>query len=807
MTPAVPPGTSEAAAALRPLGDARASVALDVWGTVQGVGFRPHVHRLASSLGLRGFVRNRGAYVEIAAEGAAPALATFIGRLAAEAPPAARVEGLACRVGPPAGLGAFAIAASDADTDRPAMAIPPDLGLCADCRRDMAEPGGRYEGYPFTSCTQCGPRYTIARRLPFDRATTAMDAFPMCPDCRAEYDAPASRRFHAQATACARCGPRLLWLAPDGRPGPEGEEALARAHAALRAGAIVAVMGVGGVHLAVNALDDEAVRRLRERKRRPARPLAVLMDEGEVEHRCVLAEEEWALLRSSARPIVLLRRRPGSPLAPSVAPGMARLGVMLPYTGVHVRLLAEPTLRALVMTSGNMSGDPLAYTREGALSDLGPLVDGLLVHDREILRPTDDSVVRLDDRRPVVLRRARGYVPEPIPLTGADPGLTALAVGGDLKNAFALLRDARIWLAPHVGDLENARTLDLFERQVAWQSDLLGVRPDVVVHDMHPGYASVAYALRRPEPHLAVQHHHAHMAACLLEHGVERPALGVILDGTGFGEDGTIWGGEFLLGDRAQVRRVGHLRTLRLVGGDEATREPWRLALGYLWEAGLWARAGEWARARLDVAPARADMLRRVLESRFPGHRSTSAGRLFDAAGALVTGQATATFEAELPMRLEALVEPAIEGAYPLSLAQGMDGLSVDFAPALEALVRDLRAGEAQAATATRFHRGFARAMAAAAIALTRRFGVTDVALGGGVWQNEWLLRWFLAETAEAPFAVHVPRRLPPGDGGLAVGQLAVLAARAAAGAQSSAATASAYASSLAASAGESVSR
>jgi len=751
------------------------AIAVQVTGTVQGVGFRPFVYRLATAHGLGGSVRNEGTCVRIELEGAARDLGAFLAGLRREAPPASRIEDVEASLIARTGRTSFTIAPSEGAGDRPTLGIPADYAICPECVEDLRNPDSRYYRYPFTSCTQCGPRYTITRRLPFDRERTAMDRFPLCPPCGEDYRSPASRRFHAQATACGRCGPRLVWRDGQGAAICEGEEALGAAKELLRAGGIVAVMGVGGFHLAVDARNEPAVARLRERKERPGKPLAVMMDEPEVAVCCLASEEELLALRSPAHPIVLLRVRGPFGVAPSVAPGMARLGVMLPYTALHHLLLEDPGLARLVMTSGNHSSEPLSYTVESALAELGDVADGFLCHTREIVRPVDDSVLRTAGEGLILLRRARGYVPESIPLPGAAEGLQALAVGADIKNAFGLLSGGRIWLSPHIGDLDVPKTLALFRQEVAWYCQELGIRPEVVVHDLHPGYRGTAFAKEQPLPRLAVQHHHAHIAACLLEHQVDGPVVGLALDGVGYGDDGGIWGGEALLCDRRDYRRIGHLRPLRLIGGDVATKEPWRIAFGYLEDLGCSTEDVAWAAERMRVPSRAQDLLVRVLRSSFPGFRSTSCGRLFDAAGALALGRGTASFEGELPMLLEAQVDPDLQGAYDFAVE---DGGVLDWRPALQALIRDLRSGAGTPVVATRLHRGLAQGLAALTRDLAARHQVAKVALGGGVWQNEWLLRWFLAGMAGSGLDVLVPHMVPVGDGGLAVGQLAVLAAR-----------------------------
>ena len=799
----MPPAVRRGAAPPAGQTSGRDSLRLRVFGTVQGVGFRPYVYRLATELNLSGWVRNEGTCVSIFVSGDTRRVSAFCHRLQSEPPVAAVIdsivyESVSCAEDPisrerleaPSGDQAFQILSSSRGLSNRAVSIPPDLAICDDCLADMANPESRYYQYPFTSCTQCGPRYTLVRTLPFDRQTTSMEAFPLCPTCEQDYEAPESRRFHAQATACPTCGPTLRYFARS--ESAAGQDAILRARDALAAGLIVAVMGVGGLHLAAR-VDPDPLVRLRDRKRRPGKPFALMMNEGEVEKYCFVDDEEWRQLKSRERPIVLLRRRPDSVLPEEVAPGLARLGVFLPYTGVQVLLLQDPRLPYLVMTSANQSGDPLVYTVREAAFRLSGVADGFLVHNREILRPVDDSVIRVHGSEAILLRRARGYVPISFHVPRPCASVSALAVGSDLKNAFAILHGDHLWLGPHVGDLEEARTFELFKHEVEWYEELLEVSPDVVVHDKHPNYYSTRYAATRIGHRFAVQHHHAHMAACLLEYAVDQPALGVILDGLGYGDDGGLWGGEFLLGDAVTYQRVGHIQPVRWIGGDMAVKEPWRAVLNYLHEAGL-SDATDWIALRLGIPRDKREMHERILQSTYPGLACTSTGRLFDVVGAMVCAMGTASYESELPMRLEASVNPQIKGAYPFP-NETQDGRRVvSLHDALRSVVRDLFRGTTAPVIATQFHRGFASGLARLSLTLAAQFGVRTLALGGGVWQNEWLLRFYLEalaqevhvrapgdarDSSEGPLhdgelRVLFPTRFPVGDGGLAVGQLAV---------------------------------
>lgn len=791
---------AEQVCALTP--ETQLAVEVHVWGIVQGVGFRPFVARLAADCGVAGSVRNEGAYVRVQVVANSAAIDRFLLRLVTDNPPASQVQGgrvAAVQVLNAPVTSVFRILPSVQTGARAALSIPPDLAICDDCLEDLRNPNSRYYRYPFTSCTQCGPRYTMVRRLPFDRDATTMSQFPLCPECEKEYHSPLSRRYHAQATACEECGSQLLWVTSEeavrratlgeaienGRSGDGAKYALQQARDVLAAGGIVAVMGIGGFHLAVNAEDAAAVAQLRARKRRPSKPLALMMNKSSVAAYCEVSQAEWRQLNSRERPIVLLHTRADAGLPDNVAPGMNRLGVFLPYTGIQVLLLDDDRYRCLVMTSGNVSGEPLAYTIADAFAKLSGIADGFLVHNREILRPVDDSVVRVDGSDLLLLRRSRGYVPGNLPLdreyAGASANwadLTALAVGGDVKNAFAILKEGKLWLSPYIGDLDNPSAFALFDRQIAWHQELLQAQPEWVVRDLHPNYHSSVYAGSLPLKQLTVQHHHAHMAACMLEHGLSEPTIGVILDGIGFGDDGQIWGGELLYGTCADYERIGHLLPLRWIGGDVATKEPWRMVLNYLFEGGLVAQDLEWAAQRLAIDDAVLSRYVSVLRSSYPGLQCTSAGRLFDVASALIVRQGTSSFEGELPMRLEALVDASCAGDYPFSVVMSKGRWELDVRVALQALVNDLRRGVHPPEAATKFHRGFARGLAQMATEAASRYGVRHIVTGGGVWQNSWLLRWFTEQVAKRGLTTVTPRQFPVNDGGLAVGQLAVLCAR-----------------------------
>ncbi|WP_246100191.1 carbamoyltransferase HypF [Cereibacter sediminicola] len=732
-----------------PAGASGEGLEIRVRGQVQGVGFRPFVWQLARGMGLAGEVLNDGEGVLIRVAGGD--LAAFVAALRDKAPPLARVDRVEvapCRVE----ASGFVIASSGKGAV--ATRVTPDAATCGACLEEMRG-DGRRRGYAFTNCTHCGPRFTILRELPYDRAQTSMAGFPMCPDCAAEYGDPADRRFHAQPIACPACGPRI-WFEADGHEGG----ALAEAVALLRQGGVLAVKGLGGFHLACDARNADAVARLRLRKRRPAKPFAVMAAEEMADRIAEISEADRALLRDPAAPVVLVPSR--GVLPEGVAPGMAALGLMLPYTPLH-HLLLEGFGGPLVMTSGNLSGEPQVIGNDEARAKLAAFADGFLMHDREIVRRLDDSVER--GRPPMVLRRARGRAPGTLPLPeGFGRAPQVLALGGQMKAAICLVRDGQALLSHHLGDLDEALTFDEFRRALRDHAALFDHRAESVAVDLHPGYRATQAGHAMGLPVDEVQHHHAHLASCLadalwpLGGG---PVAGIVLDGTGLGTDGTIWGGELLLGDYRGFERVAHLAPAPLAGGEAAAREPWRNALVRLDAAGLADLAD-----RLFPDPPR-EALRRAVAAGVNAPLSSSAGRLFDAVAAcLGLAAARQGYEGEAAMRLEALTG---HGApYPFE--------SLNPAPMFRALARDLEAGAAPGSIAQSFHLGLARAFCAPARQLVETGRAQAVALTGGCFQNARLLEACLAELVGLPVLTH--RAVPANDGGLALGQALVAAAR-----------------------------
>jgi hydrogenase maturation protein HypF len=762
----------------------RRRVRARVEGVVQGVGFRPHAFRLARELGLAGWVLNdeRGVVVEVEGDGAA--VRRFLARLTADAPPLAAVERLETEERAPTGAPGFRIVQSSRAGD-PAALVSADTATCDDCLKELFDPGDRRHRHPFISCTNCGPRFTIVRDVPYDRPRTTMAGFEMCDDCRREYENPADRRFHAQPIACHACGPTVRLADRSGASLADRGDALRAAAAALRGGRIVAVKGLGGFHLACRADDEAAVAALRTRKHREEKPFALMAAGlGAVRALVELGPAEEALLLGRERPIVLAPRRAGAPIAAAVAPASRELGVMLPYSPLHHLLLADAAM-TLVMTSGNVSDEPIAYRDDDALARLADIADLFLLHDRPIHMRTDDSVVRAVHGRPVMLRRSRGHVPRSLDLPLSTPQ-PLLATGAELKSTFCLARDRRAWMGHHIGDLATWETLRSFREGIVHFERLFAVVPEVVAHDLHPDYLSTGYALERQElcP-VGVQHHHAHLAACLAEHGEEGPAVGAIYDGTGYGTDGTVWGGELLVGDLCDSERAGHLLAVPMPGGEQAIRQPWRMARAWLLAAGVASPA-----LAARVGPERWDAVGELARRGVASPATSSMGRLFDAVAALCGGPLRVTYEGQAAVELEALAAPATptaagarpapaaraaRGAYPLPFGAG---LVLDARETVRAVVVDLGAGVAPAVVAARFHAAIADATAGACARVAAERGLGTVVLSGGVFQNRLLLVRTGVALEEAGLRVLIPRRLPPNDGGIAFGQAAVAAAR-----------------------------
>jgi hydrogenase maturation protein HypF len=746
-----------------------------VRGVVQGVGFRPFVYRLAHQYQLNGWVRNTSGSVDIEVEGGGKALRGFLGDLEDKAPPMARIESVKASFHPSKGYTEFQIEPS-LSREGQYQLVSPDIATCADCQREIFSPDDRRFGYPFTNCTNCGPRFTIIEDIPYDRPKTTMRKFKMCPRCHREYDDPLDRRFHAQPNACPDCGPSLELVDRDGKP-VEAKNVIKKASQILKNGQILAVKGLGGFQLACDATSDKSVKTLRGRKRRPSKPLAVMMaDIKEIERHCIISKEEQELLESPQCPIVLLRWKSGSDIAKTVAPNLKYLGVMLPYTPLHHLLLKKVGL-PLVMTSGNLSEEPIAKDNDEALRRLKGIADYFLMHNRDIYARYDDSVYMVEGGQPVALRRARGYAPYPIFLPFKAEQI--LACGAEDKNTFCLTRDEHAFLSQHIGDMENEETLEHFENTINLYKKLFRIEPEIIAYDMHPEYLATKYAIETGTSAslklVPVQHHHAHIAGCLAENGVKERVIGVAFDGTGYGADGTIWGGEFLLADCKDFQRVGHFEYVPLPGGAAAIKKPYRLALSYLYTL-LGEDFSLYGLPLAGLDPAEIEIIKKQLKRKINSPLASSAGRLFDAVSALVGVRGEIDYEAQAAIELEMLAPDEIDkaGAYPFSI-EGEGGMRVvKLKELLMAVVNDVRNRALVPELSLKFHHTVAEIIVAMCKLIARDSKIKRVALSGGVFQNRLLLKLATAALKREGFEVLTHHLVPANDGGISLGQAVV---------------------------------
>lgn len=749
-----------------------------IWarGIVQGVGFRPFIYTKAVHSHLTGWVRNTSNGVEIEINGRPEDIQGFIHTLQTSLPPLARIDEIDIQPCPPNGYTIFEIIASK---PQPGEFIPvsPDISICADCRRELFDPQDRRFRYPFINCTNCGPRFSIIQDIPYDRPLTTMAGFEMCPTCRQEYENPLDRRFHAQPIACPQCGPGV-WLEAGGERIAAGEQAIQTARRWIVEGKILAVKGLGGFHLACDATNPTAVDSLRERKHRVGKPFALMaFDLDAVRRNCHITLQDEDLLLARQRPVVLLERAANSPVVPDVAPRQQTLGVMLAYTPLHL-LLMEPASGfpdLLVMTSGNLSEEPICFDDDDARRRLDSMADGYLLHNRPIHMRVDDSVLRVAAGQPYLLRRARGYAPDAVPLIKPAPPI--LAVGAELKNTFCLTRRQYAFVSHHIGDLENYETLKSFEEGIRHYQQLFHIRPESIVCDLHPDYLSTRYAEQRSReedlPLVQIQHHHAHLTACLADNGWSspEPVIGLSFDGTGLGTDGAIWGGEFLLGGYREYRRVLHLAYTPLPGGDLAVRKPARMALAHLWQAGIDWEPGLPPVDTLCLEERTA--LRTQLEKHINAPLTSSIGRFFDAASALLGLRQTVTYEGQAAIELEAVADPCEEGLYPLEIT----GDRLDPAPLWQALLIDLYQNTPVPILAARFHNSIVAAAVEGCLRIRQQSSSRVVALSGGVWQNRFLLERTVKALQRANFAVLLHHQLPANDGCISLGQAVAAAA------------------------------
>lgn len=795
---------------------------LIIGGIVQGVGFRPFVYRLARTLGLTGWVRNSPAGVELEVQGIPHSVAEFERALSSDAPLLAVISSLQGETVPAAHESGFSICASAAGET--SIQVAPDSALCPDCLRELFDPDDRRYRYPFITCTNCGPRYSIITGIPYDRPKTTMAGFPLCPDCLREYHDPDDRRFHAQPIACPLCGPQVRLVAADGTFVAASDAAILHAIQLLENGVILAVKGIGGYHLAVNACDDVAVQRLRERKLRDEKPFAVMAPDLDTARRLALINDaEERLLTGPESPIVIVRKAEDCPVSPLVAPDNGWVGLMLPYTPIHHLLFRnylgeaakhkrisveaitadhEPHNRfttstnftVLVMTSANASDEPIAFDDTDALRCLNGIADYFLVHDRPIHTPGDDSVMRVFQGKPLFYRRARGYAPRAVRLPFESGQI--LGAGAELKSAICLSRGRQAFLSQHIGDLQNSPTGDAFRATIRHLSGILEISPTVIACDLHPDYLSSVYAAESGLPVVTVQHHHAHMAACMAENGLEGLTLGIIFDGTGYGSDGTIWGGEFLVGGYDNFRRAGHFRPTQMPGGDTAVREPWRMAVAFLHQTlgsaafdidhPLMSRLGEQEKYLLSA----------MLEKGINSPLTSGCGRLFDAVAALLGVRQAVSYDGQAAIELEALAETSgDELTYPFRLealllrdpiigSRGSRGpvaaqaLELDFSPLFPALLADLSAGIPSTSIARRFHRSVALAAIETGCRIAEENNLQQVVLSGGSFQNRLLSEMIYTGLTRRGLRVYTHRLVPPNDGCIALGQVAVAANR-----------------------------
>jgi hydrogenase maturation protein HypF len=745
-----------------------------VRGVVQGVGFRPFVYRLAQEHNLKGWVRNTSGSVEIEVEGDGETVDSFVLALEAQAPPMASIESVEVAFYPAKGYSDFRIEPS-LSREGQYQLVSPDIATCQDCKQEIFSPNDRRFRYPFTNCTNCGPRFTIIEDIPYDRPKTTMRKFRMCPQCQREYDDPLDRRFHAQPNACPECGPSLGLVDHEGKP-VEGEDVIKKASDLLKKGKILAVKGLGGFQLACDATSEVAVNILRARKRRRSKPLAVMIATLEdIEKHCLVSEEERKLLESPQAPIVLLRWKEGSDIAKAVAPSLKYLGVMLPYTPLHHLLLIESAL-PLVMTSGNLSEEPIAKDNDEALLRLKGIADYFLLHNRDIYARYDDSVCMVEGT-PQVIRRARGYAPYPIFLPFKSKPI--LACGAELKNTFCLTKDEHAFLSQHIGDMENEETLEHFEHTIELYKKLFRVEPEIIAYDLHPDYLATKYALeagaKASLKMVPVQHHHAHIVSCLAENKVEGPVIGVAFDGTGYGSDGSIWGGEFFTADYRSFKRLGHLEYVPLVGGEAAIRKPYRMALSYLYT--LLGEDFELKGLPLgEIKPDEIGIIKQQLRQGINSLLTSSAGRLFDAVSALAGVRGEIDYEAQAAIELEMLAPDEISEleSYPFSI-DGEEGIGlVRLGELWSVLVKDVRDKVPTPLISLKFHHTMAKIIAEMCKSIARETGINEVTLSGGVFQNRLLLKLATSALKREGFSVLTHHLVPPNDGGISLGQAVV---------------------------------
>jgi len=746
---------------------------IEIRGIVQGVGFRPFVFNLARHYQLKGWVKNTSQGVMIEVEGEDKLIDAFIHDISSSPPPLAHIDQISSEAIPANSHTTFQIIESESIPSE-FMPISPDIAICEDCQKELFDPTNRRYRYPFINCTNCGPRFTIIQDIPYDRPATTMSTFPMCLSCKEEYSDPTNRRFHAQPIACANCGPHI-WLEINNKEVASHATALASAREMIRAGKILAIKGLGGFHLVCDATNDQAVHTLRERKHRTDKPFAVMVFNADIaSHYGKFSPAELKLLEAKEKPIVLVQKNPGSGLSTLIAPGNERIGIMLPYTPLHLLLLEpqEDFPQVLVMTSANISEEPIAYTNEDAILRLGDIADGFLMHNRDIHMRIDDSVVTEFQGENYMLRRARGFAPQPILLTSSAPML--LAVGAELKNTFCLSKDRYAFLSHHIGDLENAETLRSFEEAIDHYERIFRVKPQAIANDLHPDYLSSQYATERANregiPLIKIQHHHAHLASCLVDNNwnSHQPVIGVIFDGTGLGTDGAIWGGEFLVGNYASFERKVHLAYVPQPGADSAIRNPYKMALAHLWNANLpWS---EKLSPTQFLKEGERNVLQKQLEQSVNAPLTSSMGRFFDAVSSMLGIRQTVNYEAQAAIELEACCAAEEKGSYPFALSDDI----LDPSPLWAAILFDLKHKVSRERISARFHNSIALMVLTACKQIQEETAIHTVVLSGGVWQNKVLLKATTALLEYTGFSVLWHKNVPTNDGGIALGQIMI---------------------------------
>ncbi|SFL46840.1 carbamoyltransferase HypF [Pelosinus propionicus] len=744
-------------------------LAIHINGIVQGVGFRPFVYNLAQHYQLTGWVLNNSQGVEIEAEGDSPTVSRFLEELSFSAPPLAVIEEMTVNLVNLRGDTEFIIRYSREEMQKTAW-VSPDVATCSECLGEMTDPADRRYRYGFINCTNCGPRYSIIKDVPYDRAATTMNTFPMCSSCQAEYDNPGNRRFHAQPNACPECGPAFRLLTSEGTP--IACDAPRKTRQLIAAGNIVAIKGIGGYHLACDARQEQAVSQLRTRKIREEKPFALMCGSIErIRQICDVSKEEELLLTSSARPIVLLTKKSDSDLAQSVAPGTDVLGMMLPYAPIHWLLLEEQDV--WVMTSGNISDEPIVYKDQDAIKLLGRIADYFLVHNREIFQQSDDSVVRITGNKRQILRRSRGFAPQPIKISQEMPSI--LAVGGEAKNTFCLTRGSFAFMSSHMGDLENMATYEAYLAAIEHYKKLFSIEPTLVAYDWHPEYLASKYALSLPISHLGVQHHHAHIASVLAEHSIDEKVIGVAFDGTGYGCDGTLWGGEFLIADCTEFVRLGHCKYLPLPGGAKAIKEPWRIAAWVLYNLYGQEFAAFDIKLSRNLSPGWELMVQAAAKG-INAPLTSSAGRLFDIAAGILGICHTIHYEGQGAIELERAGYKQYGQVLPYDISQASPYI-LDFMPTFAAMIEAVRKGRSVELLAACFHETIADAVVTMVRKIKEDTGIQKVVLSGGVWQNITILEKVVGILQQDSISVYTNELVPPNDGGLAFGQAAVAGA------------------------------